>query len=334
MKSPLRLGIVGAGLIWRKTHRNIIEKMKEQFTIAGFCVTSEESWEWIATEHPCVKIHSDYREMAASEDIDAMVILTPIGLNAEVALAGLNADKDVFVEKPLASSSAQAEEVLQAADRMQRQVFVLENAFYDPKMEVARMALDDKAIGQIVMYDQLFHGFIDDDQHDAGGYGRTQWRKEAKFPLGTLFDGGIHTVATNSKLFGNPVSVFAAGTKFRGGFGDYDEVSMLFSYPANGFNGYYSHAGYLCPKRNYFQIRGTEGIMTFDRAGVVIEKNDGSSTTLPAREVSSHVSMWRKLVDVIAHGSPVPYDARQAAFDVRVLEAVEKSIKTGTFVRI
>ena len=151
MKSPMRLGMVGAGLIWRKAHRNIIEKMKEQFAIAGFCVTSEKSREWIAREHPGVSIHSDYRELAASKDIDAMLVMTPIALNAEVAIAGLNAGKDVFVEKPMAASSAQAEKMLAAADRMKKRIFVLENAFYDPKLDVAKKALDSNAIGELVM---------------------------------------------------------------------------------------------------------------------------------------------------------------------------------------
>ena len=266
----MRLGMVGAGLIWRKAHRGVIETMKEQFVIAGFCVTSEKSRQWVAGEHPGVRIYSDYKELAASEDIDALVVLTPIALNAEVAIAGLNAGKDVFVEKPIAASSAQAEAVLEAADRMKKRVFVLENAFYDPKWANVKMALDDNSIGGVVLYEEVAHGLIDDDAHDAGGYGRTQWRKDAKFPLGTLFDGGIHGIAIHAKLFGNPISVCAGSAKFRDGFGDYDEVSMFFLYPAKGLKGFYSHAGYLSPKHNHFQICGERGTITFEGGAVMI----------------------------------------------------------------
>ena len=44
--------------------------------------------------------------------------------------------------------------------------------------------------------------------------------------------------------------------------------------------------------------------------------------------------MWRTFAEVIERGAMIPYDARQAAFDVRVLEAVEKAIRTGASIPI
>jgi len=334
MKTPLRLGIVGAGIIWKKAHRPALENMGADFLVCGFCVASDMSKEWVRKEHPGVKIYPGYEEMAESPEIDAMVVLTPIALNAKVATAALRAGKHVFVEKPMAASSADASGMLEMAARMNRHLFVLENACYSPLIENVRSALEQRMIGTLVMFEKVTHGFLDDDRHAGAGYGKTQWRKEAKFPLGCLFDGGIHDIAVHSVLFGNPVSVSAAGIKFREGFGDYDEVSMFFRYANSGFKGFYSNAGYLSPKHNYWNIRGTDGVIHLAGPDAFIEKNDGSRTPISRDGKNTHEIMWGAIARAIADGTNVPYDARQAAFDVRVLEAVAGSVKTGVPVTV
>ena len=62
------------------------------------------------------------------------------------------------------------------------------------------------------------------------------WRKEANYPLGTLFDGGIHVIAAIKKRsLGDPKNVWATGKKLRQEYGEFDHVAMLFHY-ANGSN--------------------------------------------------------------------------------------------------
>jgi predicted dehydrogenase len=95
-----------------------------------------------------------------------------------------------------------------------------------------------------------------------------------------LFDGGVHTIAQLSYLFSKPVAVYAAGSKIRTGFGEYDHILMTFSHPT-GINGTFSFASYLDGSNNYFIIRGTKGTIQFKQDSLVINGDNTSTIDLP-----------------------------------------------------
>ena len=329
MNKQIRLGVVGAGLIWQKAHKGLIEKFSNIFSINAFCVNSQETKNTLQSSYPNVAIHLDYKELLRSNDIDAVLILTPIHLNAVIALAALNAGKDVFVEKPLAVSSKDAQELIDVARSKKRRIFVLENAFYHENLETIKSAIDRKDVGDIVLYERVVHNYFDNNAYDSGGYGKTLWRQEAKFPLGLIFDGGIHLVAAHARIFGNPVSVYATGVKLREGFGEYDEISMFFCYAGHRARGFFSFSSHLPSQQNHFLIRGTTGIIKMENQKLVIEKSDNSKCEIPLTAGSSYGMMWESLAQAIEHSQEPLYTAEQALTDIRVLESVEKSIKTG-----
>ena len=104
---PIRLGIVGPGLIWENRHRPTLSKLGDLYKIAAFSATSETSRQKVEHDYPGLAFFKDYRELAAWPEIDAVVVLTPIPLNAPVALAALRAGKSVFLEKPMARTLAE-----------------------------------------------------------------------------------------------------------------------------------------------------------------------------------------------------------------------------------
>lgn len=329
MLKPIRLGIIGAGLVWKKAHKGILENLNSVFSIKAFCVSSQKRKDELQDSHPGVSIYLDYNELVLSPEIDAVLILTPIALNATVSFAALNAGKDVFVEKPLATNSVEAQKLVDLAKLKNKRLFVLENAFYDLNLEIIRNAIQENQIGDLVIFDKIDHGFIDNENHDAGGYGKTLWRQNADFPLGMIFDGGIHAIASNARIFGNPISVYATGTKIRQGFGEFDEISMLFQYPNKGVRGFFSFSGYMSSRQNYFNIRGTEGLLKVEGKLITIEKNNQTTAEIPKRSEWTQLVMWNSIVEAIRDSKEPLYTAQQAVIDIQILEAVEKSIKTG-----
>jgi len=63
------------------------------------------------------------------------------------------------------------------------------------------------------MWDKLNHNVLGAPGDVFLGYGGTEWRKKADFPLGPLMDGGIHDIALLSGLFGPPRTLIARGKK-------------------------------------------------------------------------------------------------------------------------
>ena len=330
MKEPImdvvRLGVVGPGLIWRNVHRGILEKRKDTFRISAFCASSESTRKRIKSEYAQAAVFEKYEDLVASPIVDCVLVLTPIALNATVTIAALRAGKDVFVEKPLATNSEDCRKIIAESKRSGRKVIVLEQDRYSPMYRALRELLQAKAIGDIVMWDKLNHSVLGAVGDVSLGYGGTEWRKNADFPLGSLMDGGIHDIALVSGLFGPPQKLIARGKKCRPGFGEYDSVSVMMTYPENRV-GMLSHSGYLLPDANYFHIRGTDGVITADEK-VVAHTREGKTREIELGTATDYESMWLSIEDSITHGAPLPYPLEEAAKDIATCEAIEKSIKS------
>src|SRR5690349_11837793 len=203
---PTRLGVIGAGLIWLRAHRPILETMGDAFAPVAFCEASEERRAALAQEFPDARVLSDYHDLLALPEVEAVLVLTPIALNAPVARDALRAGKHVIMEKPIARSVAEGRELIAAAREAGQLLCVTEQLAYRQAEDALADVIASGEIGELVLWDRVVHLEAD----TAAGplrYESTPWRKQADFPLGTMFDGGIHVVAGLSKVFGAPESV-------------------------------------------------------------------------------------------------------------------------------
>jgi predicted dehydrogenase len=104
---------------------------------------AERAREW-GVEH----WSADYREMLGVPDIDAVEILTPHDLHAEMTVAALEAGKHVSVQKPMAVDLSEADAMIEAAERAGRTLRVYENFRFYPPYVRAKQLLDAGEIGE------------------------------------------------------------------------------------------------------------------------------------------------------------------------------------------
>jgi predicted dehydrogenase len=328
---PIRLGVIGLGLIWIRTHKPILTTMPDAFEPIAFCDLSEERRAAVAQEFPGAQIYSDDQSLLQHPEIEAVLVLTPIALNAPTALAALKAGKHVFMEKPIARSAAEGQELIETARRAGKRLFVTEQFAYRTNEETLAGLIDAGEIGDLIMWHWVQHLEADPAQGPLR-YDTTPWRKAADFPLGALFDGGIHLIAGLTKLFGQPESVFATGRQLRPEYGEYDQVAMMFHY-ASGLTGMLSHSSYLPPLHNHFHIHGTQGLIVVERNRLVVEKPGGSSQVIDLPAENSYARMWQALAAAYRDNRDPYYTAERALADVALLEMVNRSIKSGETVR-
>jgi predicted dehydrogenase len=329
--SVMRLGIIGPGLIWQR-HEPQLLAHPEAFQIAAFAASSNRAREECARKYPAAPFTTDYREMLRSDGIDGVLVLTPIRLNAPVAIAALEAGKHVFLEKPMACSLADAAALLAAAERAGKRLEILEQDGFDVRWPAIRELLRSGAIGQVVTYDLVSHHYFDGTVGAPSEHGVTGWRKEADFPLGRLFDGGHHTLARLATIFGQPDSIFAAGTKLRPLHGEFDHVITVLHY-SGGVRGCLNYGGYLPDRRNHLHVYGTDGVITLEgHDTLLIEGRDGSARSVALPTERSYTTMWGAITAAITRGDAVPYTWREALRELTTLLKIQESATTGRVV--
>ncbi|MCX6050663.1 MAG: Gfo/Idh/MocA family oxidoreductase [Chloroflexi bacterium] len=324
---PVRLGIIGLGLIWIREHRAVLATLKDFFEPVAFCDTSAVRRAEVAQDFPAATVVSDYQSLLELPEVEAVLVLTPIALNTPVALAALHAGKDVIMEKPIARSVAEGQTLVETARRLQRRLFVTEQLAYRHAEEQLAELIANGEIGELILWNRVQH-FDADPAQGALRYDNTDWRKKADFPLGTLFDGGIHLIASLSKLFGTPETVFATGRQLRPDYGAYDHVAMLFQY-ANRSVGQLSYASCLPAVENHFHIHGTAGALVVEPDRLLIEKPNRPPQIISLPAENARAQMWQALAQAWQAGHDPYYTPERALQDVAILETVDRAIKTN-----
>jgi scyllo-inositol 2-dehydrogenase (NADP+) len=324
---PIRLGVIGAGLIWIRTHKPILETMSDAFAPVAFCDVREERRAALAEEFPDAQVLSDYHSLLELSELAAVLVLTPLALNAPVAHAALRAGKHVIMEKPIARSVAEGRDLVATARQSGRLLCVMEQLAYRHTEDALAQIIATGQIGDLVMWDRVQHQDLDTV---AGSlrYDSTPWRKQADFPLGTMFDGGIHLIAALSKVFGIPESVAATGRQLRPEYGEYDHIAALFQY-AQGVSGMLSYSSTLPPERQHYHIYGTHGVITVEQGRLIVEQRDQPAQVVELPKENAYVSMWRALHQAFVEQRDPFYTAEKALQDVAILEAVSQAIKTS-----
>ena len=328
--NKIRLALVGAGLIWDGVHRKNIERHADSVSLAGICARSEETRKRVQEAFPDAWECASTTELFGPQlrdSFDAVLVQTPIALNAPVAKAALEAGKIVFLEKPAAMSEAQCNALEQAHAASTGTLYILENNYYDERFVLAEELVRKGRIGRFVSFERVTHLFMGGARNQAGAYGSSSWRMDAEFPLGIMFDGGIHDLAGLRRLAGPVDTVFSDALALREGFGEFDLIESMLRY-RRGVMGSLSHASALPSGGNYTVLRGTEGTISFTGDGLLLRTADGVNESLPVEGRGSHGHMWDAVIAAAVAGRESEYTVADGLADVRTLLSIERSVKT------
>jgi len=149
----LKVGVIGYGY-WGP---NIVRNLRGVDTarVAAICDTSSGALRRAKQLYPDVSVTNDSQEVLDSNDIDAVAVITPVWTHFELAKAALRNGKHVFVEKPLTSTSAQAEELVELAERNHLKIMVDHTFLFTGAVRKIRQLLDENALGRLYYYDSM-----------------------------------------------------------------------------------------------------------------------------------------------------------------------------------
>ncbi|HVB33472.1 MAG TPA: Gfo/Idh/MocA family oxidoreductase [Patescibacteria group bacterium] len=115
----LRVGLVGCGGIAHLKHYNALVKQKHRIELVAFCDLIADRAQQGLEKYgdKGAKACTDYRELTADPSIDVIHVLTPNVSHAEITIAALEGGKHVLCEKPMATTSVDAQKMLDAAKK-------------------------------------------------------------------------------------------------------------------------------------------------------------------------------------------------------------------------
>jgi predicted dehydrogenase len=138
--SPLRVGVIGVGRISQAAHLPAIEK-SGKVELAAIADSSRDVLDAVARRYRVPRAVTDPREMLAADGLDAVIIAVPDRFHHSLVQQALRAGHHVLVEKPLATTVAEAEEMAATAAAVKRVLQVGSMKRHDPGVRYAREAL-------------------------------------------------------------------------------------------------------------------------------------------------------------------------------------------------
>jgi len=138
----MRVAVVGAGA-WGK---NIVRTLNEMDALGAVVEVSPTLREGLAESYPGLVVH-DSIDPLLNGDIPAVCIATPVTAHYDVAKALLENGKDVFIEKPMTLSVADAEDLVATAAKSERVLMVGHLLLYQPAVQWIKSAIADGMVG-------------------------------------------------------------------------------------------------------------------------------------------------------------------------------------------
>jgi predicted dehydrogenase len=149
----LRIGVIGYGYWGPNIVRNF--HTQDGSEVVMVCDKSAKCEERLRKAFPGIAFTTNPDDILKSAKIDVVAVVTPVWTHFDLARTALENGKHVFVEKPFTSSVAQAEELVQLADRKGLKIMVDHTFLFTGAVRKIKAFVDEGALGDLYYYDSL-----------------------------------------------------------------------------------------------------------------------------------------------------------------------------------
>jgi len=206
----IKFGVIGYGY-WGP---NIVRNLRgiDTAKVVTICDKSSAALRRAQQANPDVHVTSDFADVLSSPDIDAVAVITPVWTHFELAKRALQNGKHVFVEKPFTSTSAQAVELIELAEKNNLQIMVDHTFLFTGAVKKIHQLIDDSTLGKLYYYDstRVNLGLF---QHDVN----------------VIWDLAPHDLSIVDYLIGErPEAIVATGEKHLNGLTDIAFMTLYF----------------------------------------------------------------------------------------------------------
>ncbi|MDG2380138.1 MAG: Gfo/Idh/MocA family oxidoreductase [Pirellulaceae bacterium] len=299
----IRWGIIGCGDIAHKRVADAIRQQPESRLLAA-CRRNQEKLSSFCQKYEIPRSYSEANQLLSDPDIDAVYLATPVNLHCPHAVAAAQQGKHVLVEKPMAMSVAECEQMVEAA---RQEGVTLGVAYY------RRCYPSVSRVSQIIQAGEIGRPFAI-SAVVSNGFGRSPnstdgWRGDPKIGGGgALMDVGSHRIDLFVKLFGAARSVKSCFTRLDAGYDAENSISLICLFE-NGVQATLQSFFGPQPSVDQFRIVGFDGqidIENLNQEQVRITTRDGTRVESHAPAKNLHSPLIDDFVEAIRdHRRPV-----------------------------
>jgi len=331
--TDIGVGLIGYGLAGRAFHAPYV------LVTPGLSLRAVVSGDAakVRADLPDMVVVPTVSALLARPDIDLVVVSSPDHLHAEHALAALEANKHVVVDKPFAATLGDAKRVAARAEQSDRVLTVFQNRRWDGDFLTLRRLVASGELGEIVYFESHFDRWRPEPS--------TAWKESRDG--GSWLDLGPHLVDQSLVLFGMPQAIYADLATLRAGLPGSDYFHAVLSYPRHRV---ILHSTKLAVDHGLrFAVHGTQG--SWIKHGYDVQEAATVAGKVPvgsdwgldpvvgkltrADDIEASVSVenehgdyrqfWRALEAALRGAGPNPVPVSEALAVMEVLEAGLKS---------
>jgi predicted dehydrogenase len=324
----VNIGVIGYGYWGPKVVRNFYGLTGCK--IIAVCDKSPEALQHVLATYSGIACTRDARDIFTSKAIDAVAIVTPVSTHYELARKCLENGKHVFVEKPFTTTVAQAEELIERADKKKLTIMIDHTFLFTGAVRKMKELLEQKMLGTLHYYDsvRVNLGLF---QHD----------------INVLWDLAPHDLSIMDYLIDTPPeAVVATGASHFNGLEDVAYITIYF--PNNTIA--HIHVNWLSPVKvrttliggeqkmlMWNDLEADEKVKVYDK-GVSVTNKHGVYDLLvsdrsgdmwaPKVELTEALIVAAKyFIDCILHSKKPVNDGEAGRRIVQLLEAADRSLK-------
>jgi predicted dehydrogenase len=184
MAKSIGIGVIGIGM--GGTMLPLNDDPGSPFEVRSLCAATEARVRELAAQRGIRHWTTDYRELVARDDVDGVAVYSPDHHHAAHVVAALEAGKHVVCTKPMVTSVADAERVVELVDRTRVKFLVGQTMRFEPEFVAVKAQLDAGLIGDVILVEGHY---VHDMRHV---YPHTPWRRDV--PQDLMYGGVSHPV--------------------------------------------------------------------------------------------------------------------------------------------
>ena len=343
----MKYALIGCGRI---ATNHIKAAVNNQLEIAAVCDVQEDHMETLLAKHglqadTSIKRYTDYKAMLEEAQPELVSIATESGLHAEIAIFCIKHGVHVIIEKPMAMSMADANEIIRLSEEKKVKVSACHQNRFNIAIQEMRQALEEGRFGK------LSHGSIHVRwNRNQNYYTQAPWRGTWDQDGGALMNQCIHGIDLLRWTFGGEIAEVYGQTRQQ--FHDYleaEDVGMAVVKFKNGAiatiegttNVYPKNLEetlYIFGEKGTVKIGGTStnniDVWDFSDETEADTKNKGLEEATSNVYGNGHTSLYADVIDAIEHDRQPYVDAVAGRNALEMVLAIYKSQKTGAPVKL